>query len=329
MSPAFGNPTGTFAQQSQNQPQPTNTMQQPFGGQQGGFGGQQQGGFGGQQGGLSGMFGGFGGQQGGFGMPQMQSPYGPQQGGFGGGMGGGFGGGFNPYQQQMQSPYGPQMGGFGGYGGQQGGFGGYGQQMGGFGGMGGGFNPYQQGMMGGFGGGMMGGFGGGFNPYQMQSPYGPQMGGYGGGFGGGMGGYGRGMGRGRDRMVGNQGMMSDMQYRGGDMPRRLEGTPQSPENMPPQYSPQEYLRQGLQMQAQNAAMKNRGGMEGSPQYQDYNRAMTMDMPQSYDSSNRMADFEHVMRNVNSGAAQNRLGGGANAIAQDRAVQNAFQAQRMA
>jgi hypothetical protein len=221
MSPAFGNPTGTFAQMSQTMDQPSNG----FGGLaskpanvQGGFGGQQQGGFADL----------IAQQQGGGYMPQMQSPYGPQQGGFGGGFGGGF-----------QSPYGPQMGGFGGYGQQMGGFGGYGQQMGGFGGgmMGGGFNPYQQGMMGGFGGGFGGGMGGGFNPYQMQSPYGPQMGGmggYGGGFGGGMGGFGGrgGYGRGRgmggyrggfdDRMVGNQGMgggemASDMRYKGNDM----------------------------------------------------------------------------------------------------------------
>ena len=109
------------------------------------------------------------------------------------------------------------------------------------------------------------------------------------------------MGRG---MGGNQGMLSDMQYRGGDfddmshalppsygggpdprmradIPRQLEGTPQPAENMPQQYSPQEYLRQGLQMQAQNAAMKNRGGMEASPQYQDTNMNMAMPavMPQ--------------------------------------------------
>jgi len=101
-----------------------------------------------------------------------------------------------------------------------------------------------------------------------------------GGFGGGFGGFGRGRGRGMgggfdDRMVGNQGMMSDMQYRGGpdprmraDIPRQLEGTPQPPENMPQQYSPEEYLKRGLQMQAQNASMNNRGGIEARPQYQD-------------------------------------------------------------
>jgi hypothetical protein len=103
--------------------------------------------------------------------------------------------------------------------------------------------------------------GGGFNPYQqqMQSPYGPQMGGYGGGFGGGfgggMGGFGRGRGMGRG-MGGNQGMLSDMRYRGDDdlthglppnyrprapsydapdITRQLGGTPRSPEDMPPQY----------------------------------------------------------------------------------------------
>ena len=245
-NPAFGRPTGTFGQQSQN-------MQQ-LGGQ---FGEQRSNRFDGMFGGQQGGFGGFGGQQGGFGMPQMQSPYGPQQGGFGGGFGG-MGGGF-------QSPYGPQQGGFGGFGGQQQGFGGYGgQQMGGFGGgfgggmMGGGFNPYQQQQ--GYGGGFGGGMGGGFNPYQqqMQSPYGPQMGGmggYGGGFGGGMGGFGRGRGMGRG--MGGYGGGPDPRMRA-DIPRQLEGTPQSPENMPPQYSPQEYLKQGLQKQAQNAAMQQMG-----------------------------------------------------------------------
>lgn len=296
---SFGGPTGTFAQQSQN-----NSMMQPsngFGGgapstpQHGYFG--QQGGFGGQQGG----FGGFGGQQGGFGMPQMQSPYGPQQGGFGGGFGG-MGGGF-------QSPYGPQQGGFGGFGGQQQGFGGYGgQQMGGFGGgfgggmMGGGFNPYQQqqGYGGGFGG-FGGGMGGGFNPYQqqMQSPYGPPMGGMGGGFGGGMGGYGgRGRGRGMGRGMGGYGGGPDPRMRA-DIPRQLGGTPQKPENMPQQYDQENMVsdmryRGGdmdmqqdmpnqarLQQALQNAAMKNRGGMEASPQYQDTNMNMAMPavMPQ--------------------------------------------------
>jgi hypothetical protein len=266
------------------------------------FGGQQQGGFGG-----------FGGQQGGFGMPQMQSPYGPQQGGFGGGFGGfggGFGGGFNPYQQQMQSPYGPQMGGFGG------GFGGM---------MGGGFNPYQQGMMGGFGG-MMGGF----NPYQMQSPKGPQMGGFGGGFGG-MGGFGRGRGRGmggfgdqqqrsyeeyassptqelkmpREQYEAQQGMFSgnrpDPRMRA-DIPRQLSGTPQPVENMPQQYSPEEYLKRGLQMQAQNASMNNRGGIEARPQYQDSNTMSaavmptmgTMDRPGNYGrNSDVMSSFSRL------------------------------------
>jgi hypothetical protein len=64
----------------------------------------------------------------------------------------------------------------------------------------------------------MGGFGGGFNPYQqMQSPYGPQQGGFGGVYGGpqmqspygpqmGGRGMGRGFGGGMDRDVGNQSM---------------------------------------------------------------------------------------------------------------------------
>ena len=295
LPPAFGNPTGTFAQQSQN-----NSMSAPSNGF-GGFtnqnvkplGGQQQGGFGGQQGGLSGMFGGqqggfggFGGQQGGFGMPQMQSPYGPQQGGFGGfggqqgGFGGGFGGGFNPYQQQMQSPYGPQMGGFGG------------------GMMGGGFNPYQQqqGYGGGFGGGMGGGMGGGFNPYQqqMQSPYGPQMGGFGGGFGGGMGGFGRGRGMGMDRggygrgMGGRQQQMyQDQQYRGGEMMDKPEMMPDMAYPDVTKPSP-EYMNRRRNMNNMVSDMQYRGNDNMTHALpSDYRPRQS---PPSYDSFGNMADM---------------------------------------
>ena len=177
---------------------------------------------------------------------------------------------------KMSQPFGGQNGqpqqGFGGQ--QQGGFGG--QQQGGFGGQ-------QQGGFGGFG--QQGGFGGGFNPYQMQSPYGPQMGGFGGGFGG----FGRGRGMGGFGGGFNNSDNFDERMMRPDVPRKLEGTPQPAENMPQQYSPEEYLKRGLQMQAQNASMNNRGGIEARPQYQDSNmlsaavmpnepRASTMDRP---------------------------------------------------
>jgi hypothetical protein len=144
--------------------------------------------------------------------------------------------------------------------------------------------------MGGYGGGMMGGY----NPYQMQSPYGPQMGGYGGGFGGGMGGYGRGgrgmdrggygRGRGMDREVGNQGMgdygmMSDMRYRGGD--DMLQQRDQM-------YGQQQVIRQPQMM----SDMQYRGGNQDSDMYSPHalpsNYRPNAQAP-SYDGAN-MADM---------------------------------------